>query len=206
MLIDMKMNKIIFLIVSLLCMALPSKASNNDVNQWLTKLDKSLEKSSVYQAQHEQHIQDLKKMITGYESLDARFEFNHRIFQAYQYYNADSAIVYAQKNMTIAAKLNKPELIALAKCNLAFISVTSGDNIRAYQLMSSIDVSNMPTWLKIEYYKTKNCGTSNVTVLWHARNSRPFMRVMQKMLLIHCLHWFNQNRPIGFCIPSLRRT
>lgn len=24
------------------------------------------------------------------------------------------------------------------------------------------------------------------------------MCVMQKMRLIHCLHWFNQNRPIGF--------
>ena len=110
----------------------------------------------MYQAQHEQHIQDLKKMITGYESLDARFEFTRRIFQAYLYYNADSAIVYAQKNMKIAAQLNKPELIALAKCNLAFISVTSGDNIQAYKLMSSIDVSDMPTWLKIEYYKTQN--------------------------------------------------
>lgn len=156
MLIDIKMNKIIFLIVSLLCMVSPSKASDSDVNQWLTKLDKSLEKSSVYQAQHEQHIQDLKKMITGHESLDARFEFTHRIFQAYLYYNADSAIVYAQKSMNIATKLNKPELIALAKCNLAFICVTSGDNIQAYQLISSIDVSDMPTWLKIEYYKTKN--------------------------------------------------
>lgn len=93
----MKINKIIFLIVSLLCMISHSKASNNDVNQWLTKLDNSLEKSSVYQTQHEQHIQELKKMITGHESLDARFEFNHRIFQAYLYYNADSAIVYAQK-------------------------------------------------------------------------------------------------------------
>lgn len=152
----MKINKIIFLIVSLLCMISHSKASNNDVNQWLTKLDNSLEKSSVYQTQHEQHIQELKKMITGHESLDARFEFNHRIFQAYLYYNADSAIVYAQKNMNIAAQLNKLELIALAKCNLAFICVTSGDNIQAYQLMSSIDVSDMPTWLKIEYYKTKN--------------------------------------------------
>ena len=95
-------------------------------------------------------------MITGYESLDARFEFNRRIFQAYLYYNADSAIVYAQKNMKVAAQLNKPDLIALAKCNLAFISVTSGDNIQAYKLMSSIDVSDMPTWLKIEYYKTQN--------------------------------------------------
>ena len=150
------MNKMTFLIVLLLCMVSPSKASNSDVNQWLTKLDKSLEKSSVYQAQHEQHIQDLKKMITGYESLDARFEFTRRIFQAYLYYNADSAIVYAQKNMKIAAQLNKPDLIALAKCNLAFISVTSGDNIQAYKLMSSIDVSDMPTWLKIEYYTTQN--------------------------------------------------
>ena len=97
MLIDMEMNKITFLIVLLLCMVYPSKASSNDINQWLTKLDKSLEKTSVYQTQHEQHIQDLKKMITGYESLDARFEFNRRIFQAYLYYNADSAIVYAQK-------------------------------------------------------------------------------------------------------------
>ena len=201
MLIDMEMNKITFLIVLLLCMVSPSKATSNDVNQWLTKLDKSLEKSSVYQAQHEQHIQDLKKMITGYESLDARFEFTRRIFQAYLYYNADSAIVYAQKNMKIAAQLNKPDLIALAKCNLAFISVTSGDNIQAYKLMSSIDVSDM----NITRPKT-GCGMSKVTVLWHARSSRPFMRVMQKMLLIHCLHWFNQNRPIGFCIPSLRRT
>ena len=44
MLIDMEMNKITFLIVLLLCMVSPSKASNSDVNQWLTKLDKSLEK------------------------------------------------------------------------------------------------------------------------------------------------------------------
>ena len=53
--------------------------------------------------------------------------------------------------MKVAAQLNKPDLIALAKCNLAFVSVTSGDNIQAYKLMSSIDVSDMPTWLKIEY-------------------------------------------------------
>ena len=148
-------NRFIISIVCLLCMALPSKASSSDVNKWLTKLDRSLEKSSVYQAQHEQRIQELKKMITGYESLGTRFEINHRIYLAYQYYKADSAVVYAQKNMELATELNNPELIALAKCNLAFICVTSGDNILAYQLVSSIDVSDMPTWLKIEYYKTK---------------------------------------------------
>lgn len=155
MLIDMNTNKIIFLIISLLCLALPSEASKSDIDEWITKLDKSLKMSSVYQAQHEQRIQDLKNMVTGYEGLGTRFEINHRIYLAYQFYKADSAIVYAQKNIDIAAKLNNSELIALAKCNLAFISVASGDNIQSYQLLSSIDVSDMPTWLKIEYYKTK---------------------------------------------------
>ena len=65
-------------------------------------------------------------------------------------------IALNKKIFLAAGQLNKPDLIALAKCNLAFISVTSGDNIQAYKLMSSIDVSDMPTWLKIEYYKTQN--------------------------------------------------
>ena len=42
----------------------------------------------------------------------------------------------------------------VARCNIAHICITSGDNIQAYKIMKSIDVSGMPAWVKIEYYKT----------------------------------------------------
>ena len=72
------MNKIIFLIVSLLCMVSPSKASDSDVNQWLTKLDKSLEKSSVYMKKYTKFIKNIRLWgtcgnvccITGYSGMN----------------------------------------------------------------------------------------------------------------------------------------
>lgn len=148
--------KTIFLIFLLLCIAKPANAVSDDLKQWLNKLDESLEKAPMYEAEHEQHISAMKKLLTRHGSLNKRFETLHSIYLAYQSYKADSAIVYAYKSLNVAKQMRRKDYEIVAMCNIAHICITSGDNIQAFKIMKSIDVSGMPTWVKIEYYKTKH--------------------------------------------------
>lgn len=141
-------------VLLLLCFALQANALSKNINQWITKLDRSLELSPVYKAEHEAQIKDLKKLVTGRETLGTRFEVYHRIYQAYQFYNADSAYVYANKSYEVAQQMNNSQFMALAKCNLAFIFAMVGDNVQAFQEVADLDSNYMPQWLKIEYFKT----------------------------------------------------
>lgn len=140
----------------MLCIAKPADAVSDDIKQWLNKLDESLEKAPMYEAEHEQHIKAMKKLLTRHESLNKRFETLHNIYLAYQSYKADSAIVYAYKSLNVAQQMRRKDYEIVAMCNIAHICITSGDNIQAFKIMKSIDVSGMPTWVKIEYYKTKH--------------------------------------------------
>lgn len=146
--------KTIFSIFLLLCIAKPADAVSDDLKQWLNKLDESLEKAPMYEAEHEQHINAMKKLLTRHGSLNKRFETLHSIYLAYQSYKADSAIVYAYKSLNVAQQMRRKDYEIVAMCNIAHICITSGDNIQAYKIMKSIDVSGMPAWVKIEYYKT----------------------------------------------------
>ena len=146
--------KHIITVLLLLGFTLQVNALSKNINEWLTKLDRSLEKVPVYKAEHEQQINDLKKLVTGRETLGTRFEVYHRIFQAYEYYNADSAYVYATKSYEVAQQMNNTQFMALAKCNLAFIFSMVGDNVQAFQEVADLDSNYMPQWLKIEYFKT----------------------------------------------------
>lgn len=146
--------KTIFSIFLLLCIAKPADAMSDNLKQWLNKLDESLEKAPMYEAEHEQHINAMKKLLTRHESLNKRFETLHSIYLAYQSYKADSAIVFAYKSLNVAKQMRRKDYEIVAMCNIAHICITSGDNIQAYKIMKSIDVSGMSAWVKIEYYKT----------------------------------------------------
>lgn len=146
--------KHIITVLLLLGFTLQVNALSKNINEWLTKLDRSLEMAPMYKAKHEQQINDLKKLVTGRETLGTRFEVYHRIFQAYEYYNADSAYVYATKSYEVAKQMNNSQFMALAKCNLAFIFAMVGDNVQAFQEVANLDSNYMPQWLKIEYFKT----------------------------------------------------
>ena len=146
--------KHIITVLLLLGFTLQANALSKNINEWLNKLDRSLEKAPMYKAEHEQQINDLKKLVTGRETLGTRFEIYHRIYLAYQHYHADSAYVYAQKSFEVAQQMNSNLYMALAKCNLAFIYSMAGDNMQAFEEVADLDSNYMPLWLKIEYFKT----------------------------------------------------
>ena len=88
---DMLRYKHIITVLLLLCFTLQANALSKNINEWLTKLDSSLEKTTVYKAEHEQQINELKKLEPGRETLGTRFQIYHRIYLADQYYYADFA-------------------------------------------------------------------------------------------------------------------
>ncbi|MEE1206348.1 MAG: hypothetical protein UHO69_09875 [Prevotella sp.] len=133
--------KTIFSIFLLLCIAKPADAVSDDLKQWLNKLDESLEKAPMYEAEHEQHINAMKKLLTRHESLNKRFETLHSIYLAYQSYKADSAIVYAYKSLTVAKQMRRKDYEIVAMCNIG--SVGKSGNLSSK--LSSLQAPNNKT-------------------------------------------------------------
>ena len=57
--------KHIITVLLLLGFTLQANALSKNINEWLNKLDRSLEKAPMYKAEHEQQINDLKKLVTA---------------------------------------------------------------------------------------------------------------------------------------------
>ena len=151
-----KDKRLPLLLVFLLILIRPSFASEADISWWIDQLDRSLAQSGRYEAEYRQQIANRKQLLAGHEGPDARFEICRQIYQAYQSYRADSALVYAYRCLSYAKQLKRADYIVLAQCDIAAISVSTGDNIQAYRLLTSIHAEHLPLWLKKIYYQTKS--------------------------------------------------
>lgn len=150
-------HKNIVTVLVLLCLLpQPATASKDELSGWLDRLDKSLAETPKYEEQYLQQITNLKQLLTGHESPDTRFDVCHQIYHAYQSYRADSALIYAYRCLDIAKQMKRTDYTALAECDIAAISVSTGDNILAYNLLMSIHPDRHPVWLKKIYYQTKS--------------------------------------------------
>ncbi len=111
--------KTIFSIFLLLCIAKPADAVSDNIKQWLNKLDESLEKAPMYEAEHEQHINAMKKASYKTRKPQQTLRKLHSIYLAYQSYKADSAIVYAYKSLNVAKQMRRKDYEIVAMCNIA---------------------------------------------------------------------------------------
>ena len=150
------LKHIVSVLVLLCLLPLPVTASKDELSGWLDRLDKSLAETPKYETQYQQQIASRKRLLNEYENLSARFEICHSIYLAYQCYRADSAIAYAYQCLEIAKKMKRQDYTVLAQCDIAAISISTGDNIQAYNLLMSIQPARLPVRLKKIYYQTKS--------------------------------------------------
>ena len=139
-------------LIVLLSSARPSFAASSKLEFWLDKLDVSLAQKDKYESAHKQQINSLRNLLNKDESLDTHFQICQRIFQAYQYYKADSAAFYAHQCLIIAEKLKRSDYIVTSRCYMAFVAISTGDFTWARQMLSAINPSTLPNGLKLKYY------------------------------------------------------
>ncbi len=103
--------------------------------------------------EQEDKIAEIKKLLNTPDITQIQqYNINLELFNKYKTYISDSAIFYARENITIAEKLNGPNLIYESQLNLVSLYIISGMYIDAIDILKSINSKNLTKPLLVKYY------------------------------------------------------
>jgi hypothetical protein len=162
------MNRISILLICLLAFTTSSGKSQTD--SILQVLDREIDNRGFYYQKKEDRLNTLKALLDHNQDAQVKFDFCNRLFNEYITYQYDSACVYAQKNLDIAAALNDEKLIVQSKLNILQSHVLAGLHKESFELLNTMDPETMPDNLKILYYR--NCLRFYQDLLIYSRGSQ----------------------------------
>lgn len=146
--------KKIILALGFLCISNFFYAQDN-LDSLLLKLDNALEKSHIYIQKREDRIKILKnelKSVRPYSNEE--YEKNVQLYKEYKPYILDSALNYQNRNIDIARNLKDTKREFESKIQLAYIMGSTGMYNEAVDLMATIEESQLPEELLVDYYYT----------------------------------------------------
>jgi len=121
----------------------------------MSRLNQVMNDKPKYIAIKEQRIKEIKQKLTSKNlSFDQQYEINHQLFDEYQKYSTDSAIVYILKNTDIAFKLNDLDKKNETAIYLALLYSKVGLYIETNDLLNGIDRNTLSERLIPVYYET----------------------------------------------------
>ena len=112
--------------------------SANSADSLIIRLDVVVENFQIYSNQKEGNLNRLKDLLRYTSSNQQQYEICSQLFDEYNSYKSDSALVYARKKLDIAQRLNNPRNITDAKLNLADILGTVGMYKEALDILSLV--------------------------------------------------------------------
>lgn len=119
-------------------------------------LDSLIEHQSEIIAQKKNRIQTI---TDGMNSLsltpEQLFSLNNRLYDEYLAFNFDSALCYIKKNVDVQQSLWNPDLAAGSLIRMAHILAVSGLFDKADRMLDQIDISQLSTERKVEYYNQR---------------------------------------------------
>ncbi|PZX95145.1 hypothetical protein DOS84_00815 [Flavobacterium aquariorum] len=139
---------LLFVIISLV--SIPLFAQNNS-NTLLPEIDKTIENNSYYTQRKEHGITQLKAQLKHTLVPEEKDKITQKLYNEYQSYQSDSALVYAQTNFQIAENLNDPEKLNQTKFNLVAIMGTLGMYKEGIDILNAINIASTPN-LKGSFY------------------------------------------------------
>jgi len=143
------MNRFLFFVIISFLFS-PLFAQNNS-NTLLLEIDKTIENNSFYTQKKEHGINQLKPLLKHTILPWQKYIITQKLYNEYQSYQSDSALVYARKNFQTAEKLNDTEKLNQAKFNLVSIMGTLGMYKEGIDLLNTITIESTPN-LKGSFY------------------------------------------------------
>jgi hypothetical protein len=144
------MRKVLLFIVTVLT-SLPIQAQE-EVLLILDSLDRSIAHKQQYDHQKEKQTDMLKQWLKNSSTLQETYDLSTRLYEIYQKYQIDSAIVYAEKAVKIASTIGNPDYIYSSRLKLVVLYSSSGMFREAESLLKEISKKNLPSSLMADYY------------------------------------------------------
>ena len=154
------MMKLRHILLNLLIVMVPTWTMANPHAEELSTLyytlDSLIEHQSEIIAQKKNRIQTI---TDGMNSLsltpEQLFSLNNRLYDEYLAFNFDSALCYIKKNVDVQQSLGNPDLAAGSLIRMAHILAVSGLFDKADRMLDQIDISQLSTECKVEYYNQR---------------------------------------------------
>lgn len=136
----------------LLVLPLNLYAFNAETEGLLQKLDSLIVNGDKYIHEKEAKLNEMRKKRPTSYHLEEQLWFNKMMYNEYYVYNADSAMMYIDKNIKISRKLKRTDWEQEWLLNKVFILSASGLLVEADKNMQSILFEKLNDNLKYRYY------------------------------------------------------
>lgn len=142
----------ISIVVTLAGGSLPVSARNSETEALLCRLDSVLSIPEIWDSMKRHRISELHKKEAQARSIEEKYWSNKNLFEEYSVYNADSAMVYANRNYEIAHQFNDRRRQIEWEINRSFILSVTGLLKEAQDAIDSFKPEEVPDYLKAQYY------------------------------------------------------
>lgn len=139
----------LFLLISTTLSAVPYNA---EIESLLSRLDSLIAQKEVFITAKEVKIAQLRKREQSIRTQEERYWLNKMFYDEYFVYNADSAMIYVDQNLSIAHELDKKEWQAEWKIKKSFLLAATGLLKEALDELQDVSGSLLSPELKVEYY------------------------------------------------------
>ncbi len=123
----------------------------SEMDSLLHVLDKTVENYQVYSNLKEEKLNKLKDLLKMAISDQQHYVICGQLYDEYKLYKSDSALVYAQKKLQIAERLNNKRDLTEVKLNLASIMGITGMYKESMDILNVVNVRDYPD-LKAYYF------------------------------------------------------
>lgn len=125
--------------------------AKSEMDSLLRVLDKTIENYQSYANLKERKLDQMKSLLRYTSSDNQRYEICGKLYDEYNSYKSDSALIYARKKLQIAEKLNNKRNLTDSRLNLAFIMGVTGMYKEAMDILNTINITEAPD-LKAYYF------------------------------------------------------
>lgn len=141
------MKKLIFLILTLICVPLAGQARKNpnidflnqENRELLLRLDSVLKRAPQYDADKEVSINKLKSALRCATDPEHRYWLATNLYDEYAPFNSDSAMVYVNLTGSLARALGRQGMIVDSELNKAYVLSATGLLDEASKCISAIE-------------------------------------------------------------------
>ncbi len=151
------MKRIIYLFICICTLPMSARAADS-TEEWLTRLDQSLDRRAEFEQQRMNRIETLKSELAKVDKGSApnavmdRFDLLYCLYDEYKSYCYDSARRYAYECLDEARRQQRPDREAQSQNAIAFCLISAGILSEADDVLSSIDRQQLSGPLLIDYY------------------------------------------------------
>lgn len=118
----------------------------------LEDLDKVVVNQQIYTNARLRMLDSLKSDLRKADDLHKKYAIEKELFAGYQSFVVDSALLYAQKKLSLAQRLNDAEELSYSYLDVASMLIKGGNYKEANEVLQRLNVRNASSNLRNYYY------------------------------------------------------